>query len=167
MIRIKLKAEPFWLDIGGGASFYVKPPTTTLLETARSHVRREVEMVKEASDRLKAVGATISNIPDLGDGAVLLGHTLALLPEAVAKYAAMDWKGIGDEEGVALPFTPENLSRAMKVDVIARSFLAQYLETIAEVDAEKNASAPAPSGSLGTGATIAPDAAPPSREAAD
>jgi hypothetical protein len=40
MIRLDLKREPYWLDLGHGVRLHVRPCTTALMMAARAEAQR-------------------------------------------------------------------------------------------------------------------------------
>jgi hypothetical protein len=79
---------------------------------------------------------------DLGDdnarGAALL--------KALARATIIDWEGIGDEAGTPIPPTPERIDALLDLYPVFRAFETAYFLPALVLDAEKNASAPAPNG---------------------
>ena len=85
MIRLDLKREPHWLDLGHGVRLYVRPLTTALMMAARAEAQRAD--TSSASDTEAA------------------GVRTAALIKALARLAVLDWQGIGDAAGSAVPVT--------------------------------------------------------------
>lgn len=166
MIKLAIPREPFWLDLGAGVRFKVRPPTTALMETARAAVRRELEKLRKARDELVAVGATVTGMPNLADPNVADGEFSAALARELARYAVVAWEGVANDDGTPAEPSEANIAMAMQLDAVARTFTALYLLSLEGLAAEGNASAPAPHGNSGAGATTATDAAQPAAPAA-
>jgi hypothetical protein len=121
MIRLDLKREPYWLDLAPGVRIRVRPCTTALVMAARA------SMIAggEGDD-------------DNARGAALL--------KALARAAIIDWEGIGDEAGAPIPPSPERIDALLDLYPAFRTFETGYFLPALVLDAEKNASTPAPNG---------------------
>lgn len=166
MITLAVPRDPFWLDLGAGVRMRVRPPTTSLMETARSAVRRELDKLRSARDELAKVGATVSGLPDLTNVDVFDGEFAALLARQLGRFAIVEWEGVHMPGGAAAPLNEETIDLAMSIDPIARTFMALYLTSLEGLASEGNGSALAPNGSSEAGANTALDAASPAASAA-
>jgi len=110
MIRLNLKKEPYWLELGYGVKIKVRPATTALIMAAR----------QEASRQEKSESRT----------AALLTH--------LAKLSILEWEGVGDDKGEETDVTPENIEALMDLWPIAETFERDYLAPMLLLDAEKN-----------------------------
>ena len=120
MIRLDLKREPYWLDLAPGVRIRVRPCTTALVMAARASI--------PAGD----------DGDDNARGAALL--------KALAQAAIIDWEGIGDEAGAAIPPSPERIDALLDLYPAFRAFETGYFLPALVLDEEKNACAPAPNG---------------------
>ncbi|MBX6323496.1 MAG: hypothetical protein IRY94_16860 [Rhodospirillaceae bacterium] len=118
MIRLELKREPHWLDLGHGVRVHVRPCTTALVMAARAALARGSEPVM--------------------DEAALGARTAAFL-KTLARLAIDDWEGVGDAQGQPATVTPEGVEALMDLWPIAESFERHYLGPALLLDAEKNA----------------------------
>ena len=135
MLRLNLSSGPEWLDLGHGVRVRVMPCTSAIMATARG---------AEAVEALVAAGASETEL------------ALALA-KAMAGTAILDWEGVGDADGIAIPVSPEAAAALMDVWPLFEAFQARYVAKGLLLDAEKKASAPAPSGtSAGATATARP-----------
>ncbi|MGX1005355.1 hypothetical protein ACSSV6_003946 [Roseovarius sp. MBR-38] len=136
MIRLNLTATPEWLELAPGLRLRVAPLTTALMVSAR------------ADPAVETMPATASS------------EELALaMAKAVARRAVLDWEGVGDDAGNLLPVSPEGIDALLEIWPVFEAFQTSYVARGLILDAEKNASAPLPSGpSAG-----AKDTAPPAR----
>jgi hypothetical protein len=125
MIRLDLKREPYWLDLAPGVRIRVRPCTTALVMAARASSTAE-----------PAPGL------DPGDG----NARGAALLKAMARVAIVDWEGIGDEAGAAIPPSPERIDALLDLYPAFRAFETAYFLPALVLDQEKNACAPAPNG---------------------
>ena len=111
MITLNLKREDFWLDLIDGVRVYVRPASTALVMAAR------VAALQENDD------------PALRSTALI---------KRLAQLAILDWEGIGDAEGEALPVTPEGIYALMDLWPVAEAFERLYLGPALLLEQEKN-----------------------------
>ena len=123
MIRLNLTATPQWLDLAAGLRLLVGPLTTALMVSARAD-------------------PTIEALPE---GATQEELALAMA-KAVARRAVLDWEGVGDDAGNIVPVSPEGIDALLEIWPIFESFQTGYVAKGLILDAEKNVSAPSPSG---------------------
>lgn len=134
MIRIELSPEPQWLDLGHGVKLKLLPLTTALMVATRSDPAVQ-NLDPEASNDERAAG----------------------FATALARRAVVDWDGVGDAEGKVLPVSPEGIDALLSLWPIFEAFNLLYVSRGMLLDAEKNASAPLPTGtSVGATATARP-----------
>jgi hypothetical protein len=84
------------------------------------------------------------------------------MAKAVARRAVLDWEGVGDAEGNALPATPEGIDALLEVFPVFEAFQTAYVAKGLVLEQEKNVSSPSPSG---PSAGAAPTATPAGRRA--
>ena len=138
MIRLDLKREPHWLDLGHGVRLHVRPCTTALMMAARAEVQR----------------APVSSANDFQAA----GERTATLVKALGRLVVQAWEGVGDADGEPAPLTPEGVDALLDLWPMADAFERLYLGPALLLDDEKNASAPAPNGTSAAGRDIAPAA---------
>ena len=137
MIRLNLTATPEGLDLAPGLRLLVGPLTTALMVSARADM-------------------AIESLPDTASN-----EELALaMAKAVARRAILDWEGVGDDEGNILPVTPEGIDALLEIWPVFEAFQTGYVAKSLILDAEKNGSAPSPSGPSAGATGIAPHAHP-------
>jgi len=123
MIRLNLTATPQWLDLAPGLRLLVGPLTTALMVSARAD-------------------PTIEAMPDSATP-----EELALaMAKAVARRAILDWEGVGDDTGNPMHVTPAGIDALLEIWPIFEAFQTRYIARGLILDAEKNVSAPSPSG---------------------
>jgi hypothetical protein len=138
MIRLNLTATPQWLDLAPGLRLLVGPLTTALMVSARADPAIEA----------------------LPEGATQEELALAMA-KAVARRAVLDWEGVGDDTGDAVPVSPEGIDALLEIWPVFEAFQTKYVARGLILDAEKNVSAPSPTGpSAGAFATARPAKAP-------
>jgi hypothetical protein len=134
MIRLNLTAAPAWLTLAPGLRLQVAPLTTALMVSAR------------ADPAIEALPVTATQ------------EELALaMAKAVARRAVLDWEGVGDDTGNIIPVSPDGIDALLEIWPVFEAFQTQYVAKGLILDAEKNVSAPLPSGpSAGATATARP-----------
>ena len=134
MLTLDLRAEPRWLDVGHGLRLRIAPLTTSLMVAARSDAAVEV-LPETALDEERALA----------------------FAKAIARRAVTEWEGVGDAEGNPVAVTPAGIDALLEVWPIFEAFQAAYVSKGLLLDAEKNVSAPSPTGtSAGATATARP-----------
>ena len=137
MIRLNLTATPQWLDLAPGLRLLVAPLTTALMVSARAD-------------------PAVETMPDTASS-----EEMALaMAKAVARRAVLDWEGVGDDAGNAVPVSPEGIDALLEIWPVFEAFQTSYVARGLILDAEKNASSPAPSGPSAGASAIAPPARP-------
>ena len=133
MIRLNMTSAPDWLTLAPDLRVQVAPLTTALMVSARAD-------------------PAIEALPDDAPR-----EELALaMAKAVARRAVLDWEGVGDEEGKALPISPEGINALVEIWPIFEAFQTLYVAKGLILDAEKNVCAPLPNGPSAGAKAIAP-----------
>ena len=79
------------------------------------------------------------------------------MAKALARRAVLDWEGVGDAAGDPLVVSPDGVDALLDVWPVFEAFQTGYVAKGLLLDAEKNASAPSPTGtSAGATATARP-----------
>jgi hypothetical protein len=131
MLRLDLDRAPAWLALAPGVRVLAEPVSTSLMIAARAEVARHVA---DDSDR----------------------ETLGLaMAKALGRLAIREWEGVGDADGHPAPVTPEGVDALMGVPGVFEAFQARVMGPAMLIVAEKNASAPSPSGTTAGAGTIA------------
>ena len=134
MIRIQLSPDPQWLDLGHGVRLKLLPLTTALMVATRSDPAVQDLEPGASNDERAAIFAT-----------------------ALARRAVVDWEGVGDVDGKPIPVTDEGIDALLSLWPIFEAFNLRYVSHGMLLDAEKNGSAPSPTGtSVGAKATARP-----------
>ena len=123
MIRLNLTATPQWLTLAPGLRLLVAPLTTALMVSARADPAIE-HLPEDASQEDLALA----------------------MAKSVARRAVLDWEGVGDDAGDPLPVTPGGIDALLEIWPVFEAFQTQYVARGLILDAEKNVSAPSPSG---------------------
>ena len=135
MIRLNLTAAPKWLDLAPGLRLLVGPLSTALMVSARAD-------------------PAIETLPE---GASQEALALAMA-KAVARRAVLDWEGVGDSMGTLVPVSPDGIDALLEIWPVFEAVQTTYVAKGLILDAEKNVSAPSPSGPSAGATGIAPPA---------
>ena len=130
MIRINLSPEPQWLDLGHGVRLLLLPLTTALMVATRSDPAVQ-DLAADASNDSRA----------------------AVFAGALARRAIVDWDGVGDADGAVITVSPDGIDALLSLWPIFEAFNLLYVSRGMLLDAEKNGSAPLPTGTS-AGATV-------------
>ena len=141
MIRINLSPEPQWFELGHGVRLQLLPLTTALMVATRS------------DPEVQALDSDASN-----------DSRAAVFAGALARRAAVDWAGVGDANGNVLEISPDGIDALLSLWPIFEAFNLHYVSPGMLLDAEKNGSAPLPTGTS-AGATATARPATPARRA--
>jgi hypothetical protein len=134
MIRLDLSPEPQWLDLGHGVKLKLLPLTTALMVATRADPAVQ-DLDPNSSNDARA----------------------AIFAGALARRAVVDWEGVGDVDGNPLPVSDEGIDALLSLWPIFEAFNLHYVSRGMLLDAEKNGSAPSPTGtSVGATATARP-----------
>ncbi len=123
MIRLNLTATPQWLDVAPGLRLLVGPLTTAMMVSARAD----------------------ASIESMQEGASPEELALAMA-KAIARRVILEWEGVGDAEGKPVDVSPEGIDALMEIWPIFEAFQIGYVGKGLILDAEKNGSAPSPTG---------------------
>ena len=123
MIRINLCPEPQWLDLGHDVRLQLLPLTTALMVATRSDIAVQ-DLAADASNDTRA----------------------AVFAAALARRAVVAWEGVGDESGTVIAVSPEGIDALLSLWPIFEAFNLHYVSRGMLLDAEKNGSAPSPTG---------------------
>ena len=134
MIRLELSPEPQWLDLGHGVRLKLLPLTTALMVATR------------ADPCVQDLDPVSSN-----------DARAAIFAGALARRAVVDWEGVGDMDANPLPVSNEGIDALLSLWPIFEAFNLYYVSRGMLLDAEKNGSAPSPTGtSVGAKANARP-----------
>ena len=124
MLRLNLAREACWLDLALGVRVKVEPLTTAIMVAART----------DPAVRVIAPGTPDDSIA-------------VIFAKAIAARAIVDWEGVGDADGAAIPVSPEAIDALLDLWPIFEKFQTAYVAKGLELEAEKNVSPPSPLGS--------------------
>jgi hypothetical protein len=134
MLRLNLKREASWVELGHGVRLKCDPLSTAVMAAAKRDFTAS------------GIGEDLDK-DDLG----------IAMAKAVARRVVVEWEGVADEEGDPAEVTPEGIDALLDIWVMFDAFQNQYLASGFLLDQEKNGSAPSPDGtSAGATATARP-----------
>ena len=134
MLTLDLSNAPQWCDLIPGVRLRLRPLTTALMVAARGD-------------------PAIAYLPE---GAATEEAALAMA-KALARRALLAWEGIGDADGNPIEPSPEAIDALLDLWPAFEAFQTLYVAKALLLDAEKNGSAPLPTGrSVGAKATARP-----------
>lgn len=127
----------------------------------------------QADESLTSYGAEIrAMIEAQDDGAEITPETLkahgkfgVLLAKAIARLTIERWDGVEDPDGSDAPVTPERIDAFLDHPAVYKAFMEKYMARWFAVQAEKNASAPSPSGTSAGARNTAKPARKPAKSA--
>jgi hypothetical protein len=129
MLTLSNPTEPTWIDLPQEVRLRIRPITTVVVAAAQSASLREAEALRDTGDP----GGL-----DLADPDVAKGLGFALMVKALARYAVLEWEGVGNASGEPLPCSPENVARLMDLDEMATAFWRAAFAPVAAMSAEGN-----------------------------
>lgn len=156
MFSLDIPTEARWIDLPDGVRVLVKPLDGIVITAARNHA---VTMIRKLADKraeLEAANVPTDSVPDVSDEALRVAMIEFEFARGLARYGIINFEGVGDQNGDALPFTRARAEALAVHPAMMESFVAAYLEPQARVSAEGNASATAPGGSTGAVENTAP-----------
>ncbi len=134
MLTLDLSNAPQWCDLIPGVRVKLRPLTTALMVSARGDPA----------------------IADLPEGSATEEAALAMA-KAMARRAILAWEGIGDADSSPIDPSPEAIDALLDLWPAFEAFQTLYVAKALLLDAEKNGSAPLPTGaSAGAKATARP-----------
>lgn len=123
MIHLDMKTAPWWLELAPGVRVQLRPATTSLMMEARKDP--DLRALPEDADDEQA------------------GFVFA---RALARRAILDWEGVVDGSGTPAEVTRAAIDALLETWAVFEQFQEHYLLPALDVEQEKNASAPSPTG---------------------
>jgi hypothetical protein len=163
MLRLVPQKESRWVELDKlGVSVKIRPLTTAVVTAAKSEAIKRVAALRAEAEAQEEAGFPPDPLrPGYANPDWRAGLIEQFVAEALLRFAAEEWTGVGDEHGNPLPLTPEAIQAFAQHEPAARAFLEAAQAPIYAATAEGNVSAPFSNGAGGTGASTAPDAAMP------
>lgn len=158
-----LPTEPYDLPpLPHGVRLRVRPLDTPVYEAARAKATRLIAGIKSQAADAASVGARLEGLPDLSDPDYLEGYRQFIFTVCLAQAAVIGGTS-PDETGATVDLgrldSPDRdafLASLMRRHNVAEAFIIAYTAEWAALDAEKNASSPAPNGGTAAGGNGAP-----------
>lgn len=154
MLKLNLKPEPAWVEIGGGLRVKVPPLDTAILRAVEYQAFQAYAAMKSVANAGDDTAPLDTVVVARLEGAFALARTRALADQI------MDWEGIASEDGSALAPTGAALDAFAAHPVAGPAFARAYEATVGPLLAEGNGSGSSlPGDGAGVTAT-APGASP-------
>jgi hypothetical protein len=151
MLKLTIKKDPYWLELGYGVKVKVKPCTSAVFYEAKAYMNTKLaelaKIYKENKDAGSNSGKDLDNPlkrEALADKFLLIGLGIA---------GILEWSGIqeAESEDVA-PLTEAKIEELFSnFWVVAENFRNQYCGLRELLDAEKNDFTPVANGTSETG----------------
>jgi hypothetical protein len=143
MFRLAQKER--WVELPHGVRLLVAPITTIMVAAAQAAARRRA---------LELLGK--EELPEQEN--LRRGVALMLTIQALGRECIRAWENVVDEDGAAVPITPEAIEVLLSHEEMAFALFDAVMTPLRAVEAEGNASGPAPDGTSAAGQTTAEDA---------
>jgi hypothetical protein len=145
MIDLRLRSEPYELELPYGLRVTVRPLTTAGMAAAQAAARRAVEAIERQARERAEAGLTLDGLPDLAAEGERDGFYQAQLIRELAVRHITTWIGAELEGGPAPP-TSENIAAVMNLYPVGERFFQQFTLRQVLLNAAKNASGPSVAG---------------------
>ncbi len=163
MLKLNIKKEPYWLELGLGVRVKVRPCTSPIFYAAKSFMNKKLADIGEQyKNNKEQLG--LPNIESAETREALAEEYLNL---GLALNAIIEWEGILEFDGKkTAPVTPEKIEELMTgFWSIAASFAQQYTGVMELLEAEKKDLNVAPNGTSAAAKNTAEDAQSPAKPA--
>lgn len=160
MLKLKIQTEPYWLELGSGVKVKVKPCNSAVFYEAKAFMNERVSDMAKRIKLAKDNGLKDNTLPDLDSPTKREAYADQQLILGLALAGILEWDGVLEAESEEeSPLTPEKIEELFtNFWLIAENFRQQYCGIQEILEAEKNVSTLAQSGTLETGEAIAKDA---------
>lgn len=160
MLRLKINKEPYWLELGYGVKVKVKPCTSAVFYEAKAYMNSKLAELAKVYQANKAAGITNDTAADIENPVKREAMADKFLLIGLGIAGILEWDGVmeADVDKVALLTESKIDELFSNFWAVAENFRHQYCGLQEVLAAEKNASTPAPNGTLETGeitATVA------------
>jgi hypothetical protein len=127
MLKLKLKREPYWIDLPSSVRLFVRPLSTAIMSAAQSSVIKDIAALKEKKDA----------ILDAKTDDEHRGLYHSLLIKAVARHAIIKWENVlsQDSDEIA-PVVDKNINDLMDIWFMAQDFWRQYTDALSMLESE-------------------------------
>jgi hypothetical protein len=152
MLKLNIKTEPYWVELGLGVRVEVRPCTSPIFYAARAFMNKRLQDIGEEYRKRKEIGASLSDLPDVENPEIREALAEEYLARGLARSAIIDWEGILEADGDSkAPVTPEKIDELMTgFWSIAASFSQQYTGVRELIEAEKKDLSAEPNGTSET-----------------
>jgi hypothetical protein len=141
MIRLGLKKEDRWIELGRGVSILVNPLTTAIYRSAVTTAYRKANAVAVERSLIEEAGGTISGIENPVTRDNISGLQSQFMLQSLAVHVIKDWKGIGDINGNPIPVSEAAICELIRdFPILCSRFETDYIRELSELDDEGNGS---------------------------
>ena len=142
MLRLNIKTEPYWLDLGLGVRVKVRPCTSPIFYGARAFMNKRLTNLGEEYRKRKDLGLPLEDFPLLDLPEIREALAEEFLARGLARSAILEWEGIleaNPQDGdIPAPVTVEKIDELMtNFWSLAASFSQQYTGVRELIEAEK------------------------------
>ncbi|WP_170334979.1 hypothetical protein [Ruegeria arenilitoris] len=160
-MRISLNPKAEWYDLVPGHIRVLAEPALDLVFEQAAQDDRIVALNLEIDEATAA-----DDIDRMAELQRLLGKTMNLV---VAELVITDWEGIEDDKGNPAPVDADYINATLRMPALAsawdQGYMARWLGLSDVLSAEKNASAPSPTGTSAAAPSTAKRARPSAKSA--
>lgn len=153
MLRLKIQKEPYWLELGYGVKVKVRSCSSAVFYEAKAYMNSKLAELAKVYQANKVAGITNDTAADIENSIKreALADKFLLIGLGVA--GILEWDGVMEaDEDKPAPLTESKIDELFSnFWAVAENFRHQYCGLQEILAAEKNASTPAPSGTLETG----------------
>lgn len=159
MLKLKIQTEPYWLELGSGVKVKVKPCNSAVFYEAKAFMNERVSDMAKRIKLAKDNGLKDNTLPDLDSPTKREAYADQQLILGLALAGVIEWDGVLEEKSdEKAPLTPAKVEELFtNFWFIAENFRQQYCGIQEILEAEKNVSTLAQSGTLETGDIIVAD----------
>ena len=157
MLKLNIKTEAYWLDLGMDVRVKVRPCTSPIFYAARAFMNAKLRDIGEQIKACKTAKKPLGDLPDVEDSVTREGLADRYFTLGLARASIIEWKGIleNDSDKIA-PVTRENIEQLFEAYwPVVSSFSQQYTGVFELAEAEKKSLKNAQNGTLATGKTTA------------
>ena len=157
MIKLQVKKEDYWLELGSGVKVKVKPCTSAVFYEAKAYMHAKISDMATKYKEAKELGTQDTSIIDLENPQKREAFADQHLIIGLALAGIIDWEGVLEAENdYKAPLTKEKIEELFSnFWVLAENFRHQYSGIQEMIEAEKNTSSLDVNGTLATGENTA------------
>jgi len=114
MLKLNIKKEPYWLELGLGVRVKVRPCTSPIFYAARAFMNKHLTDIGEEYKKRKEIGTSLDDLPDVSNPEIREALAEEYLARGLARSAIIEWEGILEADGEdKAPVTSEKIDKLM------------------------------------------------------